>query len=109
MPRQQPPRATAALVPEIARVFLGPGDRHGPADHPREGEDQGGEDPLSGAVRSGPPGPGHRVLAVLYLIFNEGYLASDPEKEAVRSHLTAEAIRLTRLVRDRALHASIVC
>jgi RNA polymerase sigma-70 factor (ECF subfamily) len=40
------------------------------------------------------------VLAVLYLIFNEGYLTSDPEKEAVRSDLTAEAIRLTRLVRD---------
>jgi RNA polymerase sigma-70 factor, ECF subfamily len=39
------------------------------------------------------------VLAVLYLIFNEGYLASDPEKEAVRGDLTAEAIRLTRLVR----------
>jgi RNA polymerase sigma-70 factor (ECF subfamily) len=39
------------------------------------------------------------VLAVLYLIFNEGYLASDPGKEAVRSDLTAEAIRLTRLVR----------
>jgi RNA polymerase sigma-70 factor (ECF subfamily) len=38
------------------------------------------------------------VLAVLYLIFNEGYLASDPAKEAVRSDLTAEAIRLTRLV-----------
>ncbi len=40
------------------------------------------------------------VLAVLYLIFNEGYLASDPEKRAVRSDLTAEAIRLTRLVRE---------
>src|SRR5215468_5304930 len=40
------------------------------------------------------------VLAVLYLIFNEGYLASDPEKQAVRGDLTAEAIRLTRLVRD---------
>jgi RNA polymerase sigma-70 factor (ECF subfamily) len=40
------------------------------------------------------------VLAVLYLIFNEGYLASDPEQEAVRSDLTAEAIRLTRLVGD---------
>ncbi|RIV40279.1 RNA polymerase sigma factor [Micromonospora radicis] len=38
------------------------------------------------------------VLAVLYLIFNEGYLASDPAKEAVRGDLTAEAIRLTRLV-----------
>jgi RNA polymerase sigma-70 factor, ECF subfamily len=40
------------------------------------------------------------VLAVLYLIFNEGYLASGPEKEAVRNDLTAEAVRLARLVRD---------
>jgi RNA polymerase sigma-70 factor (ECF subfamily) len=40
------------------------------------------------------------VLAVLFLIFNEGYLASDPAKEPVRSDLTAEAIRLTRLVRE---------
>jgi RNA polymerase sigma-70 factor (ECF subfamily) len=39
------------------------------------------------------------VLAVLFLVFNEGYLSSDPEKEAVRSDLTVEAIRLTRLVR----------
>jgi RNA polymerase sigma-70 factor (ECF subfamily) len=38
------------------------------------------------------------VLAVLYLVFNEGYLTSDPEKEAVRSDLTLEAIRLARLV-----------
>jgi RNA polymerase sigma-70 factor, ECF subfamily len=38
------------------------------------------------------------VLAVLFLVFNEGYLASDPAKEAVRSDLTLEAIRLTRLV-----------
>jgi RNA polymerase sigma-70 factor (ECF subfamily) len=40
------------------------------------------------------------VLAVLYLIFNEGYLGSDPGKDAVRGDLTAEAIRLTRLVHD---------
>jgi RNA polymerase sigma-70 factor, ECF subfamily len=40
------------------------------------------------------------VLAVLFLIFNEGYLASGPGTEAVRGDLTAEAIRLTRLVRD---------
>jgi RNA polymerase sigma-70 factor (ECF subfamily) len=38
------------------------------------------------------------VLTVLFLVFNEGYLASGPEKEAVRSDLTLEAIRLTRLV-----------
>jgi RNA polymerase sigma-70 factor, ECF subfamily len=40
------------------------------------------------------------VLTVLFLIFNEGYLSSDPDKDAVRADLTAEAIRLTRLVRD---------
>jgi RNA polymerase sigma-70 factor (ECF subfamily) len=39
------------------------------------------------------------VLAVLYLIFNEGYLASGPGSDPVRADLTAEAIRLARLVR----------
>jgi RNA polymerase sigma-70 factor (ECF subfamily) len=39
------------------------------------------------------------VLAVLFLIFNEGYLGSDPQQEPVRSDLTSEAIRLTRLLR----------
>lgn len=38
------------------------------------------------------------VLAVLYLVFNEGYLASGADAGAVRHDLTAEAIRLTRLV-----------
>lgn len=40
------------------------------------------------------------VLAVLYLIFNEGYLASTADADPLRPDLTAEAIRLTRLVRD---------
>jgi RNA polymerase sigma-70 factor (ECF subfamily) len=39
------------------------------------------------------------VLAVLFLVFNEGYLAGDPRADPVRPELTAEAIRLTRLVR----------
>ncbi len=39
------------------------------------------------------------VLTVLFLIFNEGYLATGPDTEPVRHDLTAEAIRLTRLVR----------
>jgi len=39
------------------------------------------------------------VLAVLYLVFNEGYLATGAGTDPVRQDLTAEAIRLTRLVR----------
>jgi RNA polymerase sigma-70 factor (ECF subfamily) len=39
------------------------------------------------------------VLAVLYLVFNEGYLATGPDTDPVRHGLTAEAIRLTRLIR----------
>ena len=39
------------------------------------------------------------VLAVLFLIFNEGYLATGPHTDPVRHDLTAEAIRLTRLIR----------
>jgi RNA polymerase sigma-70 factor, ECF subfamily len=39
------------------------------------------------------------VLAVLYLVFNEGYLASGPDTDPVRHDLTAEAIRLTRVIR----------
>jgi len=39
------------------------------------------------------------VLAVLFLVFNEGYLATGPGHDPIRPGLTAEAIRLTRLIR----------
>jgi Sigma-70, region 4 len=39
------------------------------------------------------------VLTVLFLIFNEGYLATGSGTDPVRHDLTAEAIRLTRLIR----------
>ncbi|MEV7177477.1 sigma-70 family RNA polymerase sigma factor [Kitasatospora sp. NPDC093679] len=45
------------------------------------------------------PGRVSAVLAVLYLVFNEGYLATGPGADPVRHDLTAEAIRLTRLLR----------
>ncbi|MEV4056286.1 DUF6596 domain-containing protein [Amycolatopsis sp. NPDC049688] len=38
------------------------------------------------------------VLTVLFLVFNEGYLATGPGTDPVRRDLTAEAIRLTRLI-----------
>ncbi|MET1058809.1 MAG: RNA polymerase sigma factor [Nocardioides sp.] len=40
------------------------------------------------------------VLSVLYLVFNEGYLASGPDADPVREDLCAEAIRLTRQLRE---------
>ena len=41
------------------------------------------------------------VLAVVYLVFNEGYLASAGDAP-IRDELTAEAIRLGRVLRDAA-------
>jgi predicted RNA polymerase sigma factor len=55
----------------------------------------------------GLPGPGERAarlrqaLRVLYLLFNEGYAASGGEA-LVRVDLSAEAIRLARMVREAA-------
>ncbi|MGA7147764.1 MAG: DUF6596 domain-containing protein [Microbacterium sp.] len=46
------------------------------------------------------PGRTDGVLAVLYLIFNEGYLSSGQDSDPLRPDLTGEAIRLARLVRD---------
>jgi RNA polymerase sigma-70 factor (ECF subfamily) len=40
------------------------------------------------------------VLAVLFLVFNEGYLATGPDSEPVRQDLTTEAVRLTRMLHD---------
>lgn len=40
------------------------------------------------------------VLTVLFLIFNEGYLASGPDTAPVRRDLTREAIRLVRLLHE---------
>jgi RNA polymerase sigma-70 factor (ECF subfamily) len=42
------------------------------------------------------------VLAVLYLVFNEGYLAHDAVQEPIRHDLVDEAIRLTVLVTELA-------
>ena len=46
------------------------------------------------------PGRVFGVLAVIFLVFNEGYLASGPNTDPVRADLTAEAIRLARLLRE---------
>ena len=40
------------------------------------------------------------VLAVVYLVFNEGYLSSSADAPPIREELTAEAIRLGRILRQ---------
>lgn len=40
------------------------------------------------------------VFTVLFLVFNEGYLATGADADPIRPALTAEAIRLTRLLCD---------
>jgi len=47
------------------------------------------------------------VLRVIYLVFNEGYLASSSD-EAIRADLCAEAIRLAQLVVELLPHPEVV-
>jgi RNA polymerase sigma-70 factor, ECF subfamily len=85
-------------VPEIARAFLVQESAMGRRITRAKAKIKAANIPYRVPSREDLPARVAGVLAVLYLIFNEGYLASDPTKEAVRADLTAEAIRLTRLV-----------
>ncbi|WP_051969697.1 RNA polymerase sigma factor [Kitasatospora azatica] len=87
-------------VPEIARAFLVQETAMGRRITRAKAKIKAARIPYRVPSRADLPARVTGVLAVLYLIFNEGYLASAPEREAVRGDLTAEAIRLTRLVRD---------
>jgi len=86
-------------VPEIARAFLVEEAAMGRRITRAKAKIKAARIPFGVPFREDLPARVSGVLAVLYLIFNEGYLASGPEKEPVRGDLTAEAIRLTRLVR----------
>jgi RNA polymerase sigma-70 factor (ECF subfamily) len=87
-------------VPEIAHAFLVQETAMGQRITRAKGKIKIARIPYRVPAREDLPARVTGVLTVLYLIFNEGYLGSDPDKEAVRGDLTAEAIRLTRLVHD---------
>jgi RNA polymerase sigma-70 factor (ECF subfamily) len=86
-------------VPEIARAFLVQEAAMGRRITRAKTKIKAAKIPYRVPSRADLAGRVTGVLTVLYLIFNEGYLATGPG-EAVRADLTAEAIRLTRLVRD---------
>jgi RNA polymerase sigma-70 factor, ECF subfamily len=86
-------------VPEIARAFLVQEDALGQRITRAKAKIKTAGIPYR--VPSAPELPARLagVLAVLFLVFNEGYLASGPETDPVRDDLSAEAIRLARLIR----------
>jgi len=85
-------------VPEIARAFLVQETAMGQRITRAKAKIKAARIPYRVPSRADLPARITGVLAVLFLIFNEGYLASDPDKGAVRGDLTAEAIRLARLI-----------
>jgi RNA polymerase sigma-70 factor (ECF subfamily) len=86
-------------VPEIARAFLVQESSMGQRITRAKGKIRAARIPYRVPDAEDLPARTSGVLAVLFLVFNEGYLTSDPRRDPVRSDLTLEAIRLTRLLR----------
>src|ERR1700689_2476605 len=93
-------RMVAGLtVPEIARAFLMPETAMEKRITRAKAKIKVARIPYRVPSAEDLPARVSGVLAVLYLVFNEGYLATGPGTDPVRHELTAEAIRLTRLIR----------
>lgn len=86
-------------VPEIARGFLVQESTMGQRITRAKGKIAAARIPYRVPSARDLPERISGVLAVLYLVFNEGYLATGPDTDPVRADLTAEAIRMTRLIR----------
>jgi RNA polymerase sigma-70 factor (ECF subfamily) len=86
-------------VPEIARAFLAQESAVGQRITRAKAKITAARIPYRVPLAEDLPVRVTGVLAVLFLIFNEGYLATGPDTDPVRDDLTAEAIRLTRLIR----------
>jgi RNA polymerase sigma-70 factor (ECF subfamily) len=85
-------------VPEIARAFLVAESTMGQRITRAKAKIKTARIPYRVPSAQDLPARVGGVLAVLFLVFNEGYLATGPDTNPVRHDLTAEAIRLTRLI-----------
>ncbi|MFI6043659.1 RNA polymerase sigma factor [Nocardia sp. NPDC051321] len=93
-------RMVAGLtVPEIARAFLATESAMGQRITRAKAKIKAAGIPYRMPSAADLPARVAGVLVVLYLVFNEGYLATGSDTDPVRHDLTAEAIRLTRLIR----------
>ena len=86
-------------VPEIARAFLVQETAMGQRITRAKAKIKAARIPYRVPSAEDLPARVSGVLSVLFLVFNEGYLATGPGTDPVRHDLTAEAIRLTRLIR----------
>jgi RNA polymerase sigma-70 factor (ECF subfamily) len=86
-------------VPEIARGFLVQETAMGQRITRAKAKIKAAKIPYRVPSAEDLPGRVSGVLSVLFLVFNEGYLATGPDTDPIRHELTAEAIRLTRLIR----------
>jgi RNA polymerase sigma-70 factor (ECF subfamily) len=85
-------------MPEIARAFLVQESAMARRITRAKDKIKAAGIPFSIPVAADLPARVSGVLAVLFLVFNEGYLATGPSVPPVRAELTGEAIRLTRLL-----------
>ena len=86
-------------VPEIARAFLVQESTLGRRITRAKAKIKAAHIPYRVPSAEDLPARVSGVLAVPFLVFNAGYLATGPDTDPVRHDLTAEAIRLTRLIR----------
>ncbi|MDX6300910.1 MAG: polymerase sigma-70 factor, subfamily [Nocardioidaceae bacterium] len=86
-------------VPEIARAFLVQESAMGQRITRAKAKIKAARIPYRVPSAEDLPARVSGVLAVLFLVFNEGYLATGPGTDPVRQDLTIEAIRLTRMIR----------
>jgi RNA polymerase sigma-70 factor, ECF subfamily len=94
-------RMVAGLtVPEIARAFLVQEAAMGQRITRAKAKIKAARIPYRVPSAEDLPARVSGVLAVLFLVFNEGYLATGPGTDPVRQDLTGEAIRLARLIRS---------